>query len=123
MVGIDEDEDDDDFDEEAEVPEQVPVQQEVIEKQQQEVIEQTVDALNHTGGSHISYVTTESHSSKNTVIQATKDQDQDQPEDVDDEDSEWDSDVRFILNSILEASKNTMNVICCFKQYYWIIVF
>ncbi|CAG2196436.1 Ankyrin repeat domain-containing protein 7,Ankyrin repeat domain-containing protein 26 [Mytilus edulis] len=92
VVGIDEDEDDDDFDEEAEVPEQVPVQQEVIEKQQQEVIEQTVDALNHTGGSHISYVTTESHSSKNTVIQATKDQDQDQPEDVDDEDSEWDSD-------------------------------
>ncbi|XP_071153423.1 ankyrin repeat domain-containing protein 36A-like isoform X1 [Mytilus edulis] len=88
VVGIDEDEDDDDFDEEAEVP----VQQEVIEKQQQEVIEQTVDALNHTGGSHISYVTTESHSSKNTVIQATKDQDQDQPEDVDDEDSEWDSD-------------------------------
>ncbi|XP_063435569.1 ankyrin repeat domain-containing protein 26-like isoform X13 [Mytilus trossulus] len=92
VVGIDEDEDDEDFDEEAEVPEQVPVQQEVVEKQQQEVIEQTVDALNHTGGSHISYVTTESHSSKNTVIKVTKEQAQDQPEDVDDEDSEWDSD-------------------------------
>ncbi|XP_052059418.1 ankyrin repeat domain-containing protein 26-like isoform X12 [Mytilus californianus] len=92
VVGVDEDEEDDDFDEEAEVPVQVPVHKEVVEEPQQEVMEETVDALNHTGGSHISYVTTDSHSSKNTVIQVTKDQDQDQPEDEEDEDSEWDSD-------------------------------
>ncbi|CAC5372278.1 Ankyrin repeat domain-containing protein 7 [Mytilus coruscus] len=92
VVGVDEDEEDEDFDEEAEVPVQVPVHQEIVEEPHQEVIEETVDALNHTGGSHISYVTTDSHSSKNTVIQVTKDQDHDQPEDIEDEDSEWDSD-------------------------------
>ena len=91
---------DEDFDEEEEIS---PDQEEVIEEPQQEVVEETVEALNQTGGSHVSFVTnTESHSSKNTVIHVTKDQDQEQ-----NEDSSWDSDV-----SLFQISHR---MVCKFK--------
>jgi diaminopimelate decarboxylase len=67
----------DDFEEEE------SVQEEVVQQPFTEVVEETVEALNHTGGSHVSYVTTESQSPQNTVIQAAKDEVQEEDSDSD----------------------------------------
>jgi diaminopimelate decarboxylase len=80
------------------------VQEEVVQQPFTEVVEETVEALNHTGGSHVSYVTTESQSPQNTVIQAAKDEVQEE-----DSDSDWDSDVNIYKLIFYSSIKKHVN--------------
>ena len=80
------------------------MQEEVVQQPFTEVVEETVETLNHTGGSHVSYVTTESQSPQNTVIQAAKNEVQEE-----DSDSDWDSDVNIYILIFYSSIKKHVN--------------